>query len=39
MPSLSDIDHRLRSPRARYTSDQHFNNLSASLVLPASSNG
>jgi hypothetical protein len=39
MPSLSDIDHRLRSPRARYASDPHFNNLSANLVLRASRNG
>jgi hypothetical protein len=39
MPSLSDIDHRLRSPRARYTSIQHLDNLSVSIVLPASSNG
>jgi hypothetical protein len=39
MPSLNDIDHRLRSPSARYTSSPHFNNLSVSLVLPASRNG
>jgi hypothetical protein len=39
MPSLINIDHRLRSPRTRNTSNQHLNNLSVSIVLPASSNG
>jgi hypothetical protein len=39
MPSLSDIDHDLRSPRTRYPSDQHLNNLSASIMLPVSSKG